>query len=75
MSPQNRIIFTVLGGLWVGGWGFAFYRYPEFFASINQRLGRKMFATPRYIALLKGIGIVEMVLAGIGIISLFLITW
>jgi hypothetical protein len=34
-----------------------------------------MFATPRYIALPKGIGIVEMVLAGIGIISLFLINW
>jgi hypothetical protein len=75
MSPQNRIVFTVLAVLWVGGWGFAFYRYPEFFAEINRRLGRKMFATPRYIALLKGIGIVEMVLAGMGIISLFLINW
>ena len=71
MSPPNPTILTIFGIFWVGGWGFALYRYPEFFAAINRRLGRKMFATPGYIAVLRVIGIAELILAGIGVISLF----
>ena len=71
MTAPNRIVLTIIGALGVGGWGFALYRHPEFFASMNRRLGRKMFATPRYIAILRGIGVVEMVLAGVGVLSLF----
>lgn len=75
MNPPNRIMLTICGALWVGGWGFAFYRYPKFLAERNRRFGRSMFATPKYMALLKGIGIVEMILAGVGVLSLFFLNW
>ena len=71
MSPPERVLLTVLSSLFVGGAGFVFYRHPGFFAEMNRRLGRKMFATPRFIALLRVVGIVEMALAGFAILSLF----
>ena len=75
MSPPERVLLTVLGSLCTGGAGFAFYSHPEFFAEINRSLGRKIFATPRFIALLRLVGIIEMALTGFAVISLFFLNW
>ena len=54
---------------------YKFYSHPEFFAEINRSLGRKMSATPRFIALLRVVGIIEMALAGFAVLSLFFLNW
>ena len=70
MRPENiRIIFTIVGVFWVGGWGYLMFRYPEFFAKINARFGFSMFASPKSIAFTRKIGILEMILAGLSVIS------
>ncbi|MGF7182341.1 hypothetical protein [Tunturiibacter psychrotolerans] len=62
-SPHLEAIFTAVGVIWVGGWGFLMFRRPEFFARINVRFGMKWLSGPKYISLTKKIGIAEMVLA------------
>jgi hypothetical protein len=70
MSPRNiHIVFTIFAVFWVGGWGFLMFRYPEFFAKINARFGFRKFTSPRAIAFIRWMGIVEMTLAGISVVS------
>jgi len=70
MSPKNiRIIFTFVGVFWVGGWGYLMFRYPEFFAKFNARFGFSMFASPKFITFTRRLGIIEMILAAISVIS------
>jgi hypothetical protein len=45
------------------------FRYPERFAKINARFGFSMFTSPKFIAFTRWMGIVEMALAGISVIS------
>jgi hypothetical protein len=76
MSPQNiRIIFTIAGAIWVGGWGLLMFRYPEFFARFNARFGFGRFASPKYIAFLRWLGITEMILAVVSVISLIVMSF
>jgi hypothetical protein len=71
MSSKNiYIIFYIAAFFWVGGWGFLMFRYPKFFADFNARFGFKMFSSPKYIAFLRKLGIAEMILAGISVVSL-----
>jgi hypothetical protein len=58
-----------VGVIWVGGGGFLFFRYPEFFAKLNSHLGFRRFSSPKYFAFLKWMGFVEMILAGISAIA------
>jgi hypothetical protein len=46
------------------------FRCPKFFADLNVRFGFKMFSSPKYIAFTRGLGIVEMILAGVSVVSL-----
>ena len=63
----------ILGGvIWVGGGGFLMFRYPEFFATINARVGLTRAKSPQFISLAKKVGIVEMVLAGLSVIAALL---
>jgi hypothetical protein len=68
VSPQSRIILTIVGVLWVGGGGFLFYRYPEAIARINARFG-KWGTSPKFIRFTKWVGIVEMILAVLSLVS------
>lgn len=68
-SKTTYIIFNIVGFCWVGGGGFLMFRYPTFFANLNARFGFKRFSLPKYIAFLRGLGILEMVLAGVGAVG------
>jgi hypothetical protein len=67
MNPRN--IFMIFAVAWVGGWGFVMFRYPELFAKINARFGLKIGTSPRFIAFTRRMGIVEMALAVLSVIS------
>jgi hypothetical protein len=67
MSPRD--IFTILAVVWVGGWGFLMFRYPEFFAKINDRFGFKIGTSAKFIVFTRRMGIVEMILAALSAIS------
>lgn len=67
-SPQFEIAFAVFGVVWVGGWGFVMFRYPEFFAKLNARFGYHTFASPKYVSFIRKLGLAEMVLAALFII-------
>jgi hypothetical protein len=69
-SKGVYIIFNIAGFFWVGGWGFLIFRYPKFFGDLNTRFGFKMFSSPKYIAFIRKLGIVEMILAGVSAVSL-----
>lgn len=74
MSPfKFKLWFTAVGAIWVGGWGWLMYRYPEFFAKVNARFGFKQFTGPKYIEFLRRMGLLEMTLAGLGVLS-FIVT-
>jgi hypothetical protein len=45
------------------------FRYPEFFAKINARLGFRIFASPKFVTFTRPLRIIEMILAGISAIS------
>jgi hypothetical protein len=60
------MIFAVA---WVGGWGFLMFRYPDFFAKINARFGLKIGTSPKFIAFTRRMGIVEMILAALSVVS------
>jgi hypothetical protein len=66
MIPRN--IFVIFAVAWVGGWGFLMFRYPEFFAKINARFRLKIGMSPS-IGFIRRMGIVEMILAGLSVIS------
>lgn len=68
-SAQFRPLFIAFAVIWVGGWGFVMYRYPEFFAKINARFGLKAFASPKHISFTRKLGIIEMVLAALSVIN------
>jgi hypothetical protein len=71
MSSKNvYVIFYIVGFFWVGGWGFLMFRYPKLFADFNARFGFKRFSSPKYIAFTRKLGIVEMILAGVSVVSL-----
>jgi hypothetical protein len=67
MSPRN--IFMIFAVAWVGGWGFLMFRYPGFFAKINARFGFNIGTSPKFIAFTRRMGIVEMILAALSVIS------
>jgi hypothetical protein len=69
-SKSVYIIFYIVGFFWVGGWGFVMFRYPKFFTDFNARFGFKMFSSPKYIAFTRKLGIVEMILTGVSVVSL-----
>jgi hypothetical protein len=69
-SKSIYVIFNIVGFFWVGGGGFLMFRYPRFFADLNARFGFKMFSSPKYIAITRNLGLVEMILAGVSAISL-----
>ena len=68
-SKNIYILFNIVAVFWVGGWGFLVFRYPKVFADLNARFGFKMFSSPKYIAFLRGFGILEMVLASVGAVG------
>jgi hypothetical protein len=68
-SRDFRIASIIVGVNWVGGGGFLFFRYPEFFAKLNTHLGFRKYSSPKYIVFLKWMGFVEMILAGISAIG------
>jgi hypothetical protein len=68
-SKGIYIVLNIVGFFWVGGGGFLMFRYPKFFADFNPRFGLKRFSSPKYIAFLRGLGIVEMILAGVGAVG------
>ncbi len=71
MDQRNaRIIFDIFAVFWVGGWGYLTFRYPEVFAKINARFGFRIFASPKFIVFTKWMGIVEMILAGLSVVSM-----
>jgi len=72
-SLRGRLLFTIIGTMWVGGGGWLMHRYPEFFAKINGAFGLKRFTGPRYITFTQRMGILEMTLAALGVLS-FIIT-
>jgi hypothetical protein len=55
--------------LWVGGWGFLMYRYPEAFAGVNVRFGFNYATNPKFIRITKWMGIIAMMLAALSLIS------
>ena len=67
-SSHFEAVFTLFGVVWVGGWGFLMFRYPELFARIHARFGMKWLSGPKYISFIKKLGMVEMVLAALSII-------
>jgi hypothetical protein len=69
VTPQFRIIFSLFAVVWVGGWGFLFFRYPEFFARVNVRFGFKSAMNPKFIKFTRWMGIVEMILAALSLIG------
>jgi hypothetical protein len=70
MSSKNiYVIFNIVGFFWVGGWGLLMFRYPKFFRDLNARFGFKKSYSPRYIAFLRKLGIVEMILAGVSAVG------
>jgi hypothetical protein len=69
VTPQSRIIFIIVGVLWVGGWGFLMYRYPEAFARVNVRFGIKSATNPKFIRFTRWVGMVAMILAALSVIS------
>jgi hypothetical protein len=69
VTPQSRIIFIIVGVLWVGGWGFFAYRYPEAIARMNARFGFKSATSPKFIRFTRWMGIVEMILAVLSLVS------
>jgi hypothetical protein len=66
---QFRIIFSLIAVVWVGGLGFLFFRYPEFFARVNVRFGFKSAMNPKFLRFIRQMGIVEMILAALSLIS------
>ena len=72
-SPHFQILFEVFGFLWVGGGGFLFYRYPDFFARMNTRVGFKRFSGPRFISFTRKAGIFYMALAVVSAILMMII--
>jgi hypothetical protein len=70
MSARTfQIVFTAAGVLWVGGWGYLMFRYPEYFAKLNARWGLRVFSTPKGITFIRRMGMVAMTLAGLSVIS------
>jgi hypothetical protein len=45
------------------------YRYPEAFARVNVRFGFKSAGNPKFIKFIRWMGIVEMILAALSVIS------
>jgi hypothetical protein len=68
ITPQFRVFFMVFGVLWVGGWGYAIYRYPEVFARLNARFGFRSFSGPRFISFTRKAGVFYMALAALSAI-------
>jgi hypothetical protein len=69
VTSQFRIILSLIGVVWVGGGGFLFFRYPEFFARVNVRFGFKSAMNPKFVRLIRQMGIVEMILAAVSLLS------
>ena len=53
----------------MGGWGFFAYRYPEAIARTKARFGFKSAITPKFIRFTRWVGIVEMIVAILSLIS------
>jgi hypothetical protein len=70
MNPRDiRIAVAIPGVIWLGGWGFLYFRHPEFFAKFNRRFGFVKLSSPKYLAFVKWTGLVGMILAGISAIA------
>ena len=72
-TPRFRMMFEIFACLWVGGWGFLAYRYPEFFARVNARYGVKWLAGPRFISFTRKAGIVYMAMAVVSAVLMLVI--
>jgi hypothetical protein len=70
VTPQFRIVFNLIGIVWVGGGGFLMYCFPEAFARVNVRFGFKSWANPKFVKFIRWMGIVEMFLAALSLIGM-----
>ncbi|WP_348262122.1 hypothetical protein P8935_20240 [Telmatobacter sp. DSM 110680] len=68
------LAFEIFGLLWVGGGGLLMYRHPTWCAKVNERFGFRRGMTPGFQKFIKALGIVEMVLAALGAISVVSMT-
>ena len=68
-SPMTQLnpIIPIVAVLWVGGCGFLFYRRPHFFARHGPR--DITLPTPRRIKFIQGLGVVEMTLVAVYVLS------
>jgi hypothetical protein len=62
---RARLFFAAFAAFWTAIAGWLLYRYPEFFAKLNARLGFERLTGPRFIRFTKWLGIVEMACAAI----------
>lgn len=70
LNSHLRFLFAIAAVLVVGGWGFLTFRYPDGLARIIARLGLPAFSSPKYISLMKQLGIFGMALAIVSLIDL-----
>jgi hypothetical protein len=68
------LAFQILGVLCVGGCGWLMYRHPAWCAKVNARFGFRRGTTPGFQKFIKVLGIVEMVFAALGAISVVSMT-
>jgi hypothetical protein len=67
-SRHFQAIFTAFAAIWVGGWGFIMFRYPQFFARINARFGMHRMSGAKYVSLTRTFGIVCLVMTALSVI-------
>jgi hypothetical protein len=73
MTPQETLISNIAALLFVGGGGLWMYLRPQELARTYQRiLFRSDDVTPRSITWVRRLGMLELILAAIGIVDLFL---
>ncbi len=63
------LLFSFVAAIWVGGGGYLMFRYAEYFARLNERLGFRVFATHTLVKIIRWVGMIEMLLASLGVIN------
>jgi len=66
-GPHFRAIFTAAAAIWVGGWGFIIFHYPEFFARINDRFGMQWLSGSKYLSPTRKMGTICMVITALSV--------
>lgn len=75
VNEKRQLLVWAFGIFWLGGWGYAFFRYADRVTAFKQRMSGGLKELVPGKKFLRWLGVVAMVVAGFALFELLATLW